>query len=190
MNENQREPRRRAHVDWKPSRSRKREPSTKSASPASMGATSVATDAGSCCPSPSSRTMARYSRSSPHAMPAWTVAPIPQLNGSRRTDAPASLAIRAVSSNEPSSITRTSGASDSVRSSAMTCAMFAASFHAGMTASLGRAGRFDATRPVSGRSRSSPTACITSSGPPRMTRRGSVGPIGAFVEVGDNSAIW
>src|SRR5260221_5532683 len=74
-------------------------------------------------------------------MAACTVAPMPQLNGSRRTRAPARSETWAVSSDEPSSMTRTSGGVASARTSAITHWMLPDSLSAGTTASLRAIGR-------------------------------------------------
>jgi hypothetical protein len=71
--------------------------------------------------------------------PACTAPPIPRLNGSRSTLAPASCAIRAVASVEPSSTTSTSYSGAFVRRLRTTSPTDAASLYDGTTASfLGR----------------------------------------------------
>lgn len=63
--------------------------------------------AGSCWPSPSSVTAQAKPSFSRWEKPVWRDAPLPQLCSWRRTSAPASLALRAVWSDEPSSTTAT-----------------------------------------------------------------------------------
>src|SRR5205814_9001979 len=66
-------------------------------------------------------------------IPLLTAAPFPLLYGCRMTQAPASRALAAVSSAEPSSTTMISCHRAALRSSDTTVAMLAASFIAGMT---------------------------------------------------------
>src|SRR5918996_53990 len=79
-----------------------------SASPASSGSSSLGSSCGSCWPSPSRRTASWKPCSSAYRKPVWTAPPIPRLNGSRTTCAPAAAARTAVRSTEPSSTTTTS----------------------------------------------------------------------------------
>src|SRR5919202_6489577 len=107
-----------------------------SASPESTGARIAPSWAGSCWPSPSTRTARSKPFSYAYRNPVWTAPPIPRLNGSRITSAPRSRATAAVRSAEPSATTTTVSPGSKARISSITRPTQSSSFSAGTIATL------------------------------------------------------
>src|SRR5262245_25078713 len=118
-----------------------------SASSARIGPSSVPSCAGSCWPSPSTRTARWKPFSNAYLKPVWTAPPIPRLNGRRTTWAPSSAAAAAVPSVEPSSTTTTSKSGSKARISSITAGTLSSSLNAGTIAiRLTASGRGAGTR--------------------------------------------
>src|SRR5437899_4385183 len=105
-----------------------------STSPRSTGPTTASSCAGSCCPSPSTRTARSKPFSYAYRKPVCTEPPIPRLKGRRNTCAPCILATSDVLSIEPSSITTISKPGSKASSSSITWPIAPSSFSAGTIA--------------------------------------------------------
>src|ERR671931_792853 len=110
-----------------------------SASPASTGRMIAFSSAGSCWPSPSTRTARSKPFSHAWRKPVCTAPPMPRLNGRRSTRAPCVRATSAARSAEPSSTTTISKPASKARISSTTRPMHISSLRAGTIATRRRA---------------------------------------------------